>query len=262
VHFLYKITNLINDKNYIGQTKNPKARWTRHKSSYKFAIHKAIRKYGSNNFIFDIIATCKNQNDANELEILLIEQYQSHISTGRGYNMSKGGGFCQPEDYASRKGKKLTKEHKIKLSISKTGALNPNYGKPSPKAFDLTQKQIDIIKTNQHSQRELAKMFGVSRSKIATTQKEYNIDPKLGAEFIKGRSINQTSFQRGHKLSETSRKKISIANLGKPSPKKINLSQDQIALILSSNHTQKELTKLLNISTTVIKRIKREYKKC
>lgn len=50
-----------------------------------------MKKYGVENFIFEVIAACKSQDDANELETLLVEQYQSHISTGNGYNVSAGG---------------------------------------------------------------------------------------------------------------------------------------------------------------------------
>lgn len=50
--YIYKITNKINGKNYIGQTTmNLKDRLTCHKSpSANMVISKAIKKYGWNNF--------------------------------------------------------------------------------------------------------------------------------------------------------------------------------------------------------------------
>lgn len=76
MHYLYKITNLINNKIYIGQTKRPNKRWYdhRYKSAPTKIIHYAINKYGAHNFTFEIIAISKTQEDANDAEIELIEQ--------------------------------------------------------------------------------------------------------------------------------------------------------------------------------------------
>ena len=59
---IYKITNKINNKCYIGQSNNPMQRWKSHKSHTnigddigKSAIHDAMRKYGIENFEFSII---------------------------------------------------------------------------------------------------------------------------------------------------------------------------------------------------------------
>ncbi len=94
MHYLYKITNLINNKLYIGQTIQPTKRWYDHRNAAARPVQiisRAIHKYGAHNFIFEVIATSKTQEDANLIEILLIQQYESHISTGKGYNTSLGG---------------------------------------------------------------------------------------------------------------------------------------------------------------------------
>ena len=56
---IYKITNLLNGKCYIGQSINIQKRWTNHKTSYKnpnkdcynYPLYKAFRKYGLENFV-------------------------------------------------------------------------------------------------------------------------------------------------------------------------------------------------------------------
>lgn len=93
---IYRITNLINKKNYIGQTIDASKRWWQHKNEARKAepsmiINKAMKKYGISNFKFEIIASCWNYQNANEVETLLVKQYESHISTGKGYNVSNGG---------------------------------------------------------------------------------------------------------------------------------------------------------------------------
>lgn len=93
--YLYKITCLVNQKVYIGQTVQPEKRWYQHKNDSvrnpKVPFHHAIKKYGNENFIFEVIACCKSQDDANYLEELLIQQYDCFISNGKGYNSTYGG---------------------------------------------------------------------------------------------------------------------------------------------------------------------------
>jgi group I intron endonuclease len=95
MHYLYRITNLINQKVYLGQTMYPKKRWNNHKYEARklhpeFYLHKAIAKYGVDNFIFEIIAQSKIQEDANEIEADLIVQYDSR-NPKMGYNIMPGG---------------------------------------------------------------------------------------------------------------------------------------------------------------------------
>ena len=90
---IYKITNKITNKCYIGQSNNPSKRWNSHKSHTtagddigKSAIHDAMRKYGIENFDFSIIGWFE---DYNEKEKYYIQYYNSLIPNG--YNIMKGG---------------------------------------------------------------------------------------------------------------------------------------------------------------------------
>lgn len=92
---IYKITNLINNKCYIGQSINIEKRWTNEKcsafnpkdESYNTALSRAFRKYGINNFSFSIIEECSRE-ELNEKEKKYIEYYDSHYN---GYNSTDGG---------------------------------------------------------------------------------------------------------------------------------------------------------------------------
>lgn len=94
---IYKIENLINHKVYIGQSIDIYKRWNEHKYSafnkklkiYNIPIYRAIRKYGLDNFSFDII---KETNDLNYWEIFLIQIYHA-TDSNHGYNLSEGGYF-------------------------------------------------------------------------------------------------------------------------------------------------------------------------
>lgn len=79
---IYKITNLINKKSYIGQSRNVKRRWDEHKSrafnplyeGYDYPLYRSFRKYGINNFSFDIIEVCSVEQ-LNEKENYWINYY-------------------------------------------------------------------------------------------------------------------------------------------------------------------------------------------
>ena len=86
---IYKIENLLNHKIYIGQAINIKQRWINHKKSKdNCAIHLAFKKYGIDNFSFEVIEECPIEL-LDEREIYWIQQFNSFEN---GYNMTLGGG--------------------------------------------------------------------------------------------------------------------------------------------------------------------------
>ena len=92
--YIYKITNTINNKIYIGQTRYTiQKRWTEHCSVYNkldYPLYKAMRKYGQDNFIIEEIEQISDEL-LNEREIYWIDFYHSYASLGYGYNVTLGG---------------------------------------------------------------------------------------------------------------------------------------------------------------------------
>lgn len=93
--YIYKITNKNNGKCYIGQTiKNPKIRWIEHLSKskrpdlYKTKFLSALRKYGKDGFIWEIIDESDTEENLNNLEMEYIKQFNS---VDFGYNILEGG---------------------------------------------------------------------------------------------------------------------------------------------------------------------------
>ena len=90
---IYKITNLLNGKCYVGQSIDIEKRWAEHKSIYNhprcsnYHIYRAFRKYGIENFSFSVIEECE-QALLNEREKFWIQHYNSFEC---GYNMTIGG---------------------------------------------------------------------------------------------------------------------------------------------------------------------------
>lgn len=111
---VYKITNLINNKIYIGQTVQKmilrfQAHFVESKRGSERPICRAIRKYGKENFIIEQVGSAKNIEDLNKLEIELIKKYES-LTTQHGYNATEGG-----------KNFRFTEETKLKQSLAKKG---------------------------------------------------------------------------------------------------------------------------------------------
>lgn len=86
-HYIYKITNILNEQIYIGKSKKPKVRWRQHKSHSKVRntkLYYAMRKYGIENFVFEIIEECF-ENEVNEREMYYVSLLEPY------YNMTNGG---------------------------------------------------------------------------------------------------------------------------------------------------------------------------
>lgn len=88
--WLYKVTNNINGKLYIGVSIDPERRWNQHRTmnTRASALKGAIGKYGSDNFSFDLLV-CGEDDYIDELEVEAIQFFNTQ--TPNGYNITLGG---------------------------------------------------------------------------------------------------------------------------------------------------------------------------
>lgn len=171
MHYLYKITNICNNKVYIGQSNKETERWRQHKYSAKHKnpkqyIHRAMATYGIYNFIYEVIAMCKTQEDANAIEMFLIKQYSSR-DKALGYNVAPGGNGLG------------------------SGINNPNYGRKQP---------LDEI------ERRASKLRGQKRSE---EQKQKIRKTLTGVKHTLERRLNQSNAHKGKPLSKEHRYSLS-----------------------------------------------------
>lgn len=121
--YIYKFTNKINGHCYIGQTNNLQKRYNGHKSEsfnpkasgYWLPFHCAIRKYGIENFNYEVleeIVDGESQDFINERERYFIAYYHS-LKDENGYNITLGGDGCPKPP--------LSYEEKLKRSKLFTG---------------------------------------------------------------------------------------------------------------------------------------------
>lgn len=159
---IYKITNLINNKIYIGQTTQElKQRIQNYKEEIKFSntnrpIIMAMRKYGFNNFLFEILEdNISTKEDLDQKEIYYIKNYQSLINQ-KGYNVENGGNSVG----------KHSEETKKKISEAQLGPLNHMYGKTGK--LNATSKPVIELTTGKtfESANLAANHFNLSFSHI------------------------------------------------------------------------------------------------
>lgn len=162
--YIYKITNKINGKMYVGQTKNSiKTRFYDHKRNskdpnkpnYYYPLYKAFRKYGIENFEIEELECC-DISLLNERETYYIEKYDTY---NNGYNCTLGGGGKQMHNFNEQEIIEKYKKNPIIMPI----ANEYNCADSTIKKI-LEKNNVEII-----SAPEQAKRKGIS-----TIQKDLN----------------------------------------------------------------------------------------
>lgn len=130
-YVIYKITNSINGKIYIGMTNNFEQRMREHKSNaksdkykYKSRLYNSIRKYGWENFDKETIDFAKNKHDAEEKEKYYISLYNS-VDKDVGYNIVAGGTGGKTHDVSGANnpmyGRRYSDEERAKIGSYSRG---------------------------------------------------------------------------------------------------------------------------------------------
>ncbi len=114
---IYKITNTINGKLYIGQTINLEKRIIKHKTvskKNKLPLYQSIRKYGWDNFKFEEIDSAQTKPELDTKEVYWIQHLNTRDSN-IGYNTSIGGSFA---NLGSKWSTEQKKSHSLKLKAA------------------------------------------------------------------------------------------------------------------------------------------------
>ena len=145
--WIYKITNIQNNKVYIGQTIRPiEQRFHRHLNDALNNIldthfARAIRKYGKDNFIIEEIDTAETQDELNKKEQYWIQYYNS---VKEGYNETDAISKCGGNTYQSKTEKEM-EVIKEKIRQTKLGSKNPMARKI--KRTNIITGEVEIFDT-------------------------------------------------------------------------------------------------------------------
>jgi group I intron endonuclease len=223
---IYKITNLINGKVYIGQTtRRLKDRFVRYvQKGIQTYFFNAIEKYGYDKFMVSIVQQCVNREELNEREQYWISFYKSTLSK-HGYNSHPGG-----------LNKEMHERTKLILSEKCSGWHHT----------EEARKRIGEAGKGRHLGKHYSKSHRENLSKahmgfVFSEQRKKNFSEKM-----KGRKITW-----GDKISST---------------KTIPIDKDKILRMRKEGDTYQKIADSMGVSTGVIYNringiVAREYRK-
>jgi len=187
IAYLYKITNTLNGTEYIGVSKNPKLRFTKHcqkpNNSRRSILSNAINAHGKENFALQIL--CQGLKDyCYEMESKLIAGYNTRQPNG--YNITAGGlgysGF--------------------------SGENSPMYG--SKKSPELREHMRQMFLGRPIPPEQRAK---ISASLVGKKQSLETIEKRRQKMIGQKRSEQSKQNMRGWKMSEDGKEKIRKSRL-------------------------------------------------
>ncbi|QKE56471.1 endonuclease [Bacillus phage YungSlug] len=230
---IYLIRNIVDNKVYVGRSKNIDARIKSHKRNLRKGTHKnthlqnAWNKFGVESFEFSIICECS----LDELVAKEGEYIGSYNSMDRdfGYNLNKetSGGLVVSDETRKKlsertKGRKVSEETRRKIGESNRKA---NSGK---KMSEETKRKIsEALKGKKHSEEAKKNMSKAQKGRVVTQEHREKIKKTLkekhqNPDFNKGAVENLVKYAKsdehrkavskrmtGRKLTEEHKKKLS-----------------------------------------------------
>lgn len=220
---VYKITNVLNGKGYVGQTtKTPEQRFKRHANCKTSLIGKAIRKYGRENFTVEVLEECDTPEQLNAREIFWIAELNCKAPIG--YNCTDGGdgrpGFFPSAESrakmsAAHRGKKHSAESRAKIGMSNKGKHHTAETRLKMSAAHKGKKHSAANKGKTLSAEHRAKMSAAHMGKHHTAESQAKMS---AAHRSKTSYKNLLAEMDKHPLSYTA-----LAKLMGLSPQSVSL---------------------------------------
>ena len=210
---IYKITNTVNTKVYVGQTRQFPAskRWYSHKwdashGRTKTAFSNAIRLYGSEKFMFEVVCICADLDELNKKEKEYILLLNSLAPSG--YNLMKGGDNFEKSDETR---KKMSRSLKGRI-IDEEWRKNISEGHRGLKKSEETKQKIRDahlgMRMSEESKEKLRIAHTGKKASIETIQKMS--EKRKGVPW----SENRRNASKGRKHSEETKNKMRLAKIG------------------------------------------------
>lgn len=211
-HFVYKTTNTVTGKSYIGAHST-----TELDDNYLGSgkqIKDSIKKYGKQVFIREILEYFGTRGEAFAREAEMVTD--DFIKESNNYNMCPGGlgSTIKTDEFkqkvsAKLKGRIFSEEHSKKKSLAQTGPKNHRYGKPNPNAPKLsgkdngmyskkhTEESVELMRTNRKKVKvELTSELSKQLSNACKGKLWYN-DGSVSKRYYKDEQ--PTNFVKGRK---------------------------------------------------------------
>ena len=207
---VYKVTNQLNQKSYVGQTRRIK----QFKSYYGSGklIKQAIAKNGKGNFTKEILFECFTQEELDEKEIKAIIEHKSYAPEG--YNLAEGGQFGS----GSSKLKYLSEEERQAHSEKMKNACNYKEKYTEKEYAEFCEKaKLRAIEINQRPETKLRKSKIMKKRHedglvIVDPEKRREAANRPGVKEKKSKSQKESWLRKTEEEKEIIRQKLSEAH--------------------------------------------------
>lgn len=222
---IYKYTNLINNKIYIGQTKSSlEQRDKKHLQQLDDGtyFHRAIKKYGRNNFSLELVEENIPYYLLDNREKYWIDYFDSFYTTGKGYNLTQGGQWGSGTQILTIKQADEIKNkiHNTNLSLSEiANSFNVSLSTVSdintgrtfidnnilypirkmPQKSILTQQKLEqiiqLLQTTNLSQESIGKKVGVLAYTVGEINRGRNSWCPKDLNYPIRKSVQKSTYQ-------------------------------------------------------------------
>jgi group I intron endonuclease len=205
MYAIYVITNTVNAKQYVGIAADLERRWKRHRNASEGQlIHRAIKKYGVDAFVFTHVADAFDAESAKMIERMLIVEHNTKMP--HGYNMTDGGdgtmGMVKTEEHKQKireSNKKtwadpeLRKQLGEKISSARKGKPNGRKGKPNGrKGVAHSPEHAANLKSALNSPEAKAKMKASAEKRFSDPKWKAEQSAKLKAAWAIKKAMKET----------------------------------------------------------------------
>lgn len=204
ITYVYRFTNLVNGKAYVGISTQPKKRKRDHESGRgSLLLWRAIQKYGLENFDYSLVSKHATYSAALSREIKEISKHNSVKPNG--YNLTLGGEGCvgyvaSPQTLEKKRrawlGRKHTPETKAKMSAAQTGrTFSEASRKKLSEACIGKQRRLGVILSQE------------TKDKIGNANR--------GRVMSKASSLKKRKAMLGRKFTDDHKAKIGASHLNR-----------------------------------------------
>lgn len=214
---IYKCTNKINGKIYVGKTcKGLKGRIESHKADFLYGLknnhltyplYNAFEKYGFENFDWEVIDVALTEEELNQKEIFWIKELGSLVQFNKGYNINKGGNGGDNFTNNPRK-EEIRQKHKSRKR------------KPMSKesiARRIQTRRVTISKRSAEETHIIGRRISDGLKEYYKTHKNHQFNKPVTEETkekikksLKGRFSGSKNPNYGNKWSEDKKKSLSL----------------------------------------------------
>lgn len=219
MEYIYKITNLKNEKFYIGKTSNIERRWKEHLSlvgKKRHPFYDAIAHYGAENFIIEIV----DKTDVSLIDDLERKWILETKAIEFGYNITEGGTGGDTFSNKSDELKQITREKLRKYMLENNPMYNENVKQThiiSLNTKEYKQKMSEVVKArgNEYKQKISTSLKSVLQStELRKKWSECKTGSKngraLGSVIVIDLEGNETKYETA---KEAAKKMVVTAHL-------------------------------------------------